>query len=249
MSIAIGVRLRSEVGYHRFWIGLQALNKPNGCRLIIPDPGYSAAIAAQNIIRRFLKDGQETHLFLLDDDAVVSAETLERLYSRHLPVIQGLTWARSLPTFPTIFRGFSGASKEGTASYWVRHDDVQQWFDDPRVEPELNQNQGLSAFVLSCQDPDLIARSDAVGFHAVLIHRDVLEKIGEPYCQGNDLGVHEDFDFSERAIKAGFDLYTDRSVVVGHVLTMPIRPLDYWVYQQVIGSDKETTDREEKKST
>jgi GT2 family glycosyltransferase len=130
---------------------------------------------------------------------------------------------------PTIWRGFS--SMQGNAPSWlVRYDDVAKWMDIPEVAKELQERQTESGFVMNWNGPEALSRNDVVGFHCVLIRRDVLEAIGEPFCVGNELGVREDFDWSERVIKAGFDLFVDKSVIIGHTIAHSIRPLDYYIY-------------------
>lgn len=227
-SVAIGVRLRGPLSYGRFWISLINMDKRKAGNLI-PAEGYGAAEAARFIFRKFLNETQDTHLLMLDDDAVVSEQTLNRLLSRDLPVVGSLTWTNGMPPLPTIWRGFSGA-ENGHPSFWVRQDDVAKWFEDPRVETELRKSQELSAFTLTCEDRDLLSRTDAIGFHCVLIQRDVLAAVGEPFVQADDSGVREDFDFSQRCARVGADLYVDKSVIVGHIRAHAIRPIDYYAW-------------------
>jgi len=226
-SVTIGVRLRSSIGFNAFWKSLVSLDK-YGSRILYAQ-GYSAVEGARYIFRSFLA-GEGTHLLLLDDDAVLHPATITRLLSRKLPVVGGLTWTGGLPTEPTIYRGFMQVYQGKFPSWCVRHDDVRKWILLPDVQNELLQHQLEAGYVTTWDGPEALSRADAIGFHCVLIQRDVLERIGEPYCESNDIGVREDFDFSERAIRAGFDLYVDKTVIVGHVIAHPIRPLDYYVY-------------------
>lgn len=233
--VDIGVRFRSEVGFNKFWLSLFAMDKFASARLI-PGEGYGAVQSAQHIFREFLK-GEASHLLMLDDDAVLAKETISRLLSRNLPVIGALTWTRGLPPAPTVYRGFLGVSQGKYPSWGVRHDDVQAWFQDPRVKPFIIEHQQQAAFVLPYDGLDMLSRVDAVGLHCLLLRRDVLERIGEPYLEGSDMGIREDFDFSERCAKAGYDLYVDKSVVCGHIAVHPIRPLDYYVYAMAMEID------------
>lgn len=227
--VTIGIRLRSPMGFNKVWISLLNMDKTLAGNLI-PSEGYGAAESARFIFRKFLTETKDSHLLMLDDDCVVSEQTLNRLYSRHLPVVGGLTWTNGLPPMPTIWRGFSGVEKN-YPSFWVRQDDVAKWFEDPRISPELTLHKEESAFTLSCQDDDLLKRTDAIGLHCVLIQREVLQAIGEPFLQPDDVGVREDFDFSQRVARAGADMYVDMSVIVGHIRAHSIRPLDYYVWQ------------------
>lgn len=230
-TVAIGIRQRGEMGFNAFWESLIGLDK-YGNRLI-PSKGYGAVENARQIFRRFLRDGNESHLLMLDDDATFSQHTLTKLLDRNLPVVGALTWTRAFPPAPTIYRGYSQTFDGKHPGWWVRHDDVVKWMNDPAVQKELVTKQELAAFTLDIDTPTMVSRTDAIGFHCVLIRRDVLEAIGEPFCEGDANGVREDFDFSERAIKAGFDLFVDKRVVVGHIAVHPMRVLDYFVFAKV----------------
>ncbi len=235
-TVTIGVRTRGPVGYNKFWISLINMDKRNAGNLI-PAEGYGAAEAARYIFRKFLKETTDTHLLMLDDDSTLSEHTLTRLLSRDLPIVGALTWTGGMPPLPTIWRGFSGA-ENNYPSFWVRQDDVAKWFEDPRVSVELSKNQELSAFTLTCEDKDLLSRTDAIGLHCVLIKREILEAVGEPFLQADDSGVREDFDFSQRIARTGTDLWVDKSVIVGHIRAHAVRPLDYYIHQSWLERDK-----------
>lgn len=230
-QVTIGVRLRSAIGWNSFWQSVLGLNKYGN--LFLAEKGYSAAACARLIFRKFLAHPEQTHLLLLDDDAVVAPETITRLLSRNLPVVGGLTWTGGLPTMPTLYRGFESAIDAKTPSWKVRYEEVANWLARPEVQKEVLDHQHDSGLVLDYNPTDALSRADGIGFHCVLIRRDVLETIGEPFLEPNDVGTREDFDFSERAIRAGFDLFVDKTVFVGHTIPHSIRPLDFYVYMRV----------------
>ncbi len=238
-NAAVGARLRSQIGFNSFWRGILGLTVYGG-RFIASEKGYSAPEAARDIFRRYLKEGTESHLLMVDDDSVLAPETITRLASRNLPVVGALTWGAGLPTAPVLFRGFQGVYQGKHPSWQVARKDVGAWFDIPAVQKEILEHQGSAGYITEYNGPEALSRVDAIGFHCVLIRRDVLEAIGEPYCEGNEVGVREDFDFSERAIRAGFDLYVDKSVIAGHTIVHSIRPLDWYVYE----SAREQQERE-----
>lgn len=202
-----------------------------GARLI-PSKGYSAVEGARYIFRTFLR-GEGTHLLMLDDDAVLAPETLTRLLARDLPIVGALTWTGGLPPMPTLYRGFQGVHEGKHPSWLIREDDLRKFLLTPQVQAELTERQAESGLVLRYDGDNALSRCDAVGFHCLLIRRDVLETIGEPFLEGNAAGVREDFDFSERVIRAGFDLFVDKTVIAGHVIGHAIRPVDYYAYALV----------------
>lgn len=228
-SVCIGVRLRSSISFNNLWISLINMDKSKA-KTLVPAEGYGAAESARYLFRKFLKETQCTHILMLDDDAVLADQTLNRLLSRNLPVVAALTWTHGLPPLPTIWRGLSNVDG-GYPSWWVRQDEIAKWFEDPRIAAEINQHKGESAFVLSCTDRDFLKRTDVIGLHCTLFRRDVIEAIGEPFLQGDENGVREDFDLSQRVAHLGHDIFVDTSAVVGHTLAHPIRPFDYFCYE------------------
>ena len=67
--------------------------------------------------------------------------------------------------------------------------------------------------------------ADAVGFGIVLISVEVLKKLTYPYFYFNKTG--EDFNFCREARAAGYKIYVDTDVEIGHVTSKIIRRADY----------------------
>jgi hypothetical protein len=236
MKITFGIRLRAEIGYNRFWLSFVAMDKAHAYN-IIPKVGYNPGEAARQIFREFLATKDE-FLLMLDDDCDMAPQTLTRLLSRNLPIVGALTWTKSVPPTPTIWRGASGIT--GSFVTWrTRVDDVVKWLERTEVGAEIRKNQDKSALVLDYNPPDALSRTDNIGFHCLLIRRDALETIGEPFCQETPQGVHEDFDFSSRAICAGFDLFVDKTVFAGHINPRSIGPMDFWAWMLAFRMDSE----------
>lgn len=227
MSVCYAVRERGDIGYHEFWENFVAMNKPTAYR-IDTERGYSAVVSFRNLCRRLLAS-KDDEMMIMDEDAVVPQEAYVRLHSRQVPMVGGLTFTGSLPTSPTVWRGFSGQDN-GYASWGVGHQTVIDWLKDPRWNQEIALHNNDRSFTLSHESRDLLKRVDVSGLHCVLIQREVIEKVGEPFAEGNPDGTHEDFDFSQRVGRAGFDIFVDFSVVVGHIIAHSIRPYDYWCY-------------------
>lgn len=237
MGISYGLRLRGDLGYNDLWLSFIGMEKEQQYN-VIAKRGYSPAEAAREIFRDFLKT-KDTHILMLDDDATLAPQTLNRLMSRNLPVVGALTWTRSIPPTPTIWRGVGGVA--GNFITWrTRVDDVVKWLERAEVGAEVRKNQHTSALVLDYNPPDALSRTDNIGFHCVLIRRDVIEAIGEPFCEDTVHGVHEDFDFSARAICAGYDLFVDKTVFSGHINARAIGPLDFWAWMLALRLDAES---------
>jgi len=69
--------------------------------------------------------------------------------------------------------------------------------------------------------PDTFQEVDIVGTGGILIKRRVLEKMGFPwfttYYDDNNIHWGVDFDFCKKATKAGFKIYVDPDVEMGHI--------------------------------
>jgi len=57
----------------------------------------------------------------------------------------------------------------------------------------------------------------------LLVKTRVFGKLDKPYFRFGKLG--EDFDFCQRAVNAGFDIWVDQDVPVGHLAIMTIWPM------------------------
>ncbi len=73
----------------------------------------------------------------------------------------------------------------------------------------------------SVSEDSRLARVDAVGTACVAVHRRVFEGLDQPFFEfrKDEDGVtclSEDFDFSEKAVDNGFDVFVDLELVAGH---------------------------------
>jgi len=103
---------------------------------------------------------------------------------------------------------------------------------------ERNEDNALQylPIPLSKADTDGLVEIQAGGCAGMLIRRDVLEAIEPPWFEYADRS--EDIIFCEKAKAAGFDLYADLSLRLGHVTTAVVWPAvdgDRWVTGLNIG--------------
>lgn len=165
-------------------------------------------VARNALVRQFLAT-DAGYLWFLDQDAAFLPETLDRLLSRRLPIISATEMMR-LPgcCYPMALKG-SGEHEEG---YRVQAPEIYGWiarhFDATTNEPQ----------VLEDAPQDSLLEVGFTGCHCLLIRRDVLQDMEEPWFQGYDPGG-EDQWFCERAFKMGIPTYVDLSVLVGHAAT------------------------------
>ena len=65
---------------------------------------------------------------------------------------------------------------------------------------------------------------DAVGTAFLYVAREVLEKVRSPWFEVGRLG--EDYDFCEKATKAGYQIYVDLDLRIGHITQAVVWPRD-----------------------
>lgn len=154
----------------------------------------SQARAQNEIAAQFLASEAE-YLFLTNDDHNYPPDTLTRLLSHGLPVVSGLYLRRSLPFEPVMF---------GTQ----------------------NERGYVQTKHLSPGETGLV-KVKACGGGCLLIHRSVLERTAAPWWELATLEpdlVSEDVSFSKKAREAGFDIYIDLNVRVGHIIVATVWP-------------------------
>lgn len=176
-----------------------------------PVMGQSLDVGRNAVVRRFLEHGYD-FLLMHDSDATWHPDAIQRLVDRNLPAVTGVIFKRQIPTVPTI--GIeAGKSVEGSQMYGFAHtiNRILEKVERDGVPEDQNA-------LLYPERPDDIEEIDGAGAHFMLIRRDVLVKMKEPWYQNTSLNAGEDFDFCRRLKRAGFKLYVDYSVFTGHVV-------------------------------
>ena len=128
-----------------------------------------------------------THILWLDNDHVFNADMLVYL-ARHrgLDAVSALYYTRVGSILPTVY---------------VRTEDGEE--DRYRHYPLL-------------EVPETLIEVDAVGFGAILMRRDVLERMEFPYFSF-EMGAGEDIYFCVKAKEAGVRIWLDGSYRLGHI--------------------------------
>jgi hypothetical protein len=161
------------------------------------------------LVDRFLTTEAEW-LWMVDTDMVFESDTLDRLMAsahwKHRPVVGALCF---------------GANRRSTSIYPTMY-----WWTEGGI---------IRADSMDLRSAGLV-EVDATGAACMLIHRSVLEKVCEahPFPKGpyafawnNDMRVGEDINFCVRVKTAGFPIYVDCDIRVGHVKPV-ILDLDYY---------------------
>ncbi len=154
----------------------------------------SVADNFNKIAREFLASTAKW-LFLVNDDHVWSPNTLMKLLAHDVDVVTGLYVARTLPFMPVIF---DRTTAEGLV--------IPRYLE--------RGEHGLVPI-------------KAAGDGCLLIRRKVLEAIADPWWElgkpESDKCCH-DVLFSKKVADAGFQMYADLEVIVGHLGLFAIFP-------------------------
>lgn len=184
--------------------------------------GPRVAHARNEIVRTFLDTTTAEWLLMVDADVVFNLSHIDRVLAQadrsKRPVVSGLYFGggRSGTMFPLIYRL---ARWEGEA------EPPEDWTPVEVVEDY----------------PEGLCRCDAVGAGFLLMHRKVLERMGNRYgdpapwfLEGSvyrGLSFGEDWAFCMRLKEMGIELYIDTSIVVGHVKPMVLDADAYLRYR------------------
>ena len=183
-------------GYGECTASIIGMQKPEGSRIIVI-VGGSMAKAWNTIGAELLKSDAEW-LMLLNDDHIYPPDTIARLLAHDVDMVTGLYLHRRFPFNPVLY----GKLKEVNG------------FENYLHYLPTNDDHGLVEIV-GCGDG------------CVLIRRRVLEALPipiwrmtkyEPDLQSTDL------IFCEAVRKAGFRIWADLDLVVGHMIMAPIFP-------------------------
>lgn len=195
-------------------------------------------VARNELVQAFLAMPETfTHMLLVDSDAMLHPQTLQRLMSWDQPIVGALAFTRYGPCYPTVYRD---ENPETPGQFRVRMDEVHSWINRHR---ELMTSKPV---VLEPRPPDSLIEVDRTGCHCVLIRRDVFEAIPEPWFVAEVMKRNrEDFYFFEQAQKVGYRVYVDLGCMTSHLYgDRPLAAMDHMVWNassEYVDATQETT--------
>lgn len=160
---------------------------------------FKNIVGARNLaVADMLRDPEATHLMFIDSDQVLPELTLARLLQHDVDIVGGLYCRKLSPHTPLVFKW------ENEGYQWL--------FPQPRL-----------------------IEVDAIATGCLLIKRHVFDSMQPPwfmyepasnYRQGDKYNTTtEDITFCNKAKKAGFNLYVDGSILVGHITKAIVWPV------------------------
>ncbi len=162
-------------------------------QILIAERGYTIAENRNYAVVQALKN-ESDYLFFVDDDMVFPEDTLERMLAHKVEIVGVNSQSRVLPLSSTV--GLIDAHGK------YKHPDRY-----PEWEMKI---------------PDELFKAYFVGCGVCLIDMKVFNKIKKPWFEfemGKDGNVinGEDGLFCDKARKAGYDIYCDPTIKIGHL--------------------------------
>lgn len=227
-TIAVGV-LRERNANWQFVDCLMRLLKN------IQDSGYQyvhIGLRATNIYKgreavadHTLSSGAD-YLLFVDSDEVFVPETAVHLAQLDLPVVSGVVYQRNPPYTPCLYRRIPNSHKSVPLA-----PELQQWMLD-----NAQDKRDTPITIMDIPAEKSIIEIDECGTGCMMIRRDVLESIAKPRFRGmGDVGT--DIMFCRRVRAAGFPIYADLRVQLGHLTNYPVTmgdfmSIDKWVLEK-----------------
>lgn len=167
--------------------------------LFMPSNNYPHDSARNFCVEHFLKT-EMTHLLFIDSDVVPPDDALEKLIAADQPFITGLYPSMRQTPAGEIVKVFNA---------FVYGDDGNGGYG---LLPIMGGEGG-------------IAPIDRAGAGCLLIAREVIEKVGQPwfkfqYRENGIMYFGEDIDFCKKAQDAGYQLYAHADVKCNHFKTI-----------------------------
>lgn len=196
MKLMIGIPTGEYGRRADFYDYYDALEKPEGS-VIMKSHGQSPAQNRNAIIKQALAHDC-THVFFIDDDMTFEKDTLTRLLAHaDKDVVSGLYLLRNYPHYPVAFD--DGPYADGKCKFMF-------------LTPD---KQGLKEVV-------------NVGFGFCLIKTDVFRAMEQPWVRLGEIEKDEwcdDVGFFNRVRAAGFHIFCDLDIRLGHSLNVTLLPM------------------------
>jgi len=212
--------------FRSFFISWLTLIKPSNYEVIIPDiapanfPESHAAVR-NNMVKKAL-ECDCTDIWMADTDQIYPKDTLVKLFSHNLPVVCGKVHRRYPPFDPILYQ----------KTKWK-----YKFFDTPRDKWKNGE----------------LIEVEATGAACMLIRSEVFEKVEQPWFRvlrpnkRRDYPVGEDIYFWVNVRKAGYRIFVDTSIEVGHIASLTINKNFYDLYRLAVGREEPFLTAEPKK--
>lgn len=193
MKVLLGINTLTEVSTLVFMNHLKQvfrLGRHTNIELILYTPRRMSIDRMRNSAGKFAIEYGCDYLWFVDDDILLSDETLQSLLSTEGDIVQAITFVRSTPFKPMIF----------------------EWVDAARESIQIMLDWEKK------KDENGLIKCDGVGFSCCIIKVDILKKVQEPWFVTGPHNT-EDVYFCIKAQDAipEIKILTDCRVPTGHL--------------------------------
>lgn len=183
------------------------------------------------IIYDFLHRMTAEFLFIIDDDMIHPADMALQLADRDKPMITGLYFHRSSDGnhVPVAYRAAGDAAEKRRGHGDATNTAFRPITDDVIEFLRRHNAPAFDGAVLIrgtsehdiLPEEDCVRKIDATGFGCIMLRRDALEQMSEPYLL-DERGLNGDLVFYRNAMRTGVPLYIDLSTIAGHYQYTPL---------------------------
>lgn len=203
MKLGIGVPLTSDRVHSCFLDSFILMDKPAYVYLRPQFPGMTIEAVRNSIVEQALQSGC-THLIMFDTDQIIPSDTITKLLAHDLPVASAPVFRRYPPFDSLMYRGEPG-----------KYELV------PDEEVEIG---GL-------------VEVDATGTGCIMYKTEVFLKIDAPWFEfsiGKDgKPIGEDIGFCIKLKEAGYKIFVDTSIHIGHVGSLSVDWNTYKLFKKL----------------
>lgn len=195
-KLAIGFPLVDNTVPVQFFTSFACMEKPSEYTLLMPEfphgPWGSNIADARNSLIMQAQAEGASHLLMCDTDQIYPPDTLTKLLAHNVDICGVRVHSRWMPFSPVFYRGSLGQYK---------------------FIPDEEMYSGE------------VVEIDATGTGCLLLNMRIFDELKPPWFQftmHRDRPVGEDIYFCSQARQAGFKIFVDTSIAVGHMTTLTI---------------------------
>lgn len=191
---------------------------------------------ARNMLTETFLESDTEWILWLDSDMTFPRETLVSLFNvaekTGSKMVTGIYYQRKGLNYPVL---------------WSRGDELEGGNKTGVMSPRAATNKYVGTFIFPNKDKKEPFKVHAAGFGCVLIHRSVFEVLPRPWFQFIKGVCSEDFYFFINAQEAGYELWADPTLDLGHIGDAPIiTKRDFWTKATKANIEVDTLKKQEK---
>lgn len=220
MKLAICLPLVDDMVYRSFFTSFLRMRKPENYELILPSiaPAHFADnhAAIRNGMVKYAFDKHCTHVLMMDTDQIYPLDTIEKLINHNLPIVCGKVHRRYPPFDPLLYQ-------KTRNKYKFTDTPDELWKDGQLVEVM------------------------ATGAACMLLDIEVFRKVKYPWfkilppTKKRPFTVGEDVYFWVNVREAGYKIFVDTSIEIGHISSLIVNRSFYEICSIIYRNQRENS--------